>query len=622
MQAGFELTVRGGAPRLQIVEPREAADVPLTRWAQDAEADLTVVLIGFLTYRSDLPVPTTLSDPDAVLALYRDKGAEALMRLEGDFALALVDGRARQTFALRDPMGAWPLYFRATGEGVSISTNLLSLAAAAGDPTLSTEFLSHYLMPSFAATELDTDKTVFAGIGRVTPGSLMRFAPGEPARQVAQYEWRWPDNILSEDDAPFQSDAEDQYREMLDQAIAERARGAVTAHLSGGMDSSAIVRLLADRFHTEQKRRRLSTLSLVYDIESLKPERDYIDRVLKRGGPIDPHYINGDALLAFQWFDAPMPVHDEPHAGLFYISAERRLADEAGALGTDVVMTGNGAEVSVQGTRHFIADLARRGQFGKALNEVRLLADAKNTSLWRVLQATTLRPLVPVTLRDGVIARLKKGEGGWPNLGSLGIAPWLDRDWAREHKLWDRAAERTVAYNRFPVARNMPLAGLRATAGEWGAWHLASQHGIQTARPFLDPRLIEFALSLPVDYREHPHWPKPLLSGGMKNVLPKSIRTRTVKRNFNDIVWNGLQDNLEPLRDLIDRADNQGVVPFDKQILAKGLSEHAHGSVAPAGALRLSGMLALLYWLEKRGEWTRPMAGASVDLSAGGEVSP
>jgi asparagine synthase (glutamine-hydrolysing) len=147
-------------------------------------------------------------------------------------------------------------------------------------------------------------------------------------------------------------------------------------------------------------------------------------------------------------------------------------------------------------------------------------------------------------------------------------------------------------------------------AGGWSAWYTAGPQGVHTARPFLDPRLIDFALRLPREIREVPGAAMPLLAGAMRGILPEPIRTRVHKRSFNDVFFLGLARHSRRLEALVRNADVDAVV--DKPLLLRCLREAAHGRGQLQGATRIATTLSLILWLERLPRWRRPLAGGVV----------
>ena len=618
MEFGFEVELEdGGNAGFRIVPPaRQAPDAPLVTFARDAASGAAAALIGQLCYLDALPLAAAgRSDAAIALEMFRMHGAAGLQRLEGDFALVLFDPAERRLIAQRDPLGAWPLYTGGSAGSIRIGTSLLSLAAAEPQAGVDPAGLGRYLMSACAFVEPATGRTIFKGLDRVRPGSQLELRPGAAPRLLWRHEWRWqaPDAVLAGIDP---RDAHQEYGRLLRRAVEERiARGRPAAHLSGGMDSSALVRLARDALACEGQGRRLTTLSLVYEMASLAPEREYIELVLRERGPLEPHLEPGDRLLGFDWFERAVPAHDEPYPGLFYLGAERGLAERAAALGATGVLTGTGAESSVEGTHLHLADLLRRGRLGATVAEARRWALARNQSLASVFWQMAAAPNLPPALRGGLRGLVNGGYGRWPGLGGAGIPPWIRAGFAKDHDLRGIGRELAADLWRYPIEASTQRVGLAAMAGAWSAWYLAGPRGVHTARPFLDPRLLDFALRLPREVREVPGTAKPLLAGAMRGILPEPIRTRVHKRSFNDVFFMGLARQGRRLETMVRDADVDAIV--DKGCLLRCLREHAHGIGHVQGGNRIATTLSLILWLEHLPRWRRPLAGGVVHRTAG-----
>ncbi|MDN5870414.1 MAG: asparagine synthase-related protein [Nitrococcus sp.] len=620
MQFGFEIRLnRDGPAEFRIFAPeREAPDVPILTFARDARTGAAVAFVGQLFYCAELPqsvrgtgLEKALSNAELVLQIFRGHGTKGLERLEGAFALAVFDPDERRIIVQRDPLGVWPLYYCCAYRRVRVGTSLLSLAAQVPGANVDPGFVGRFLMFTSAFVERPEEKTAFTGLRRVLPGTQLALCPGRQSEQLWRYSWRWnneqcqPTNMTLEEAGTC-------YTSLLRQAVEERTRhGRPAAHLSGGMDSSSIVCFAREIFSKHPQRRRLPTLSLVYELESLACEQSYIDLVLQQGGPIEPKFLRGDDLLAFGWFDREIPPHDEPYPGLFYLAAERALVDAAAGVGATNVLSGAGAELTAEGNRLHMADLLRRGRVLATLREARRWSLVRNESAWSVLRRTAIAPSVPPMLRDGVRVFLRGGHGRWPALGRYSIPPWIRRSFARAHGLRREGLDWARFGRRFPIERAAYRIGLGCAAGSWAGWYLAGPVGIHVSRPFLDPRVIEFALGLPRELREVPGVSKPLLSAGMRGVLPQPIRTRIYKRGFNDVFFMGLARHLAPLEDLVRRSRVDDLGLLDKALLIDAMRQHAHGIGQTAAGDRISRTLALIAWLDRLSAWQRPLTGAT-----------
>ena len=601
MRTGFEVILETDRKaKFHLFRSQQFPQNSLITFAQDSTTGIEVVLMGRIYYQDDLKnhFPEAFqqdlaSDAALVLAIFRDYGSKALEQLEGEFALVIFDRQQQCLLAMRDPLGNYPLYWISNGKTLRVSTNLRLLAQQSPPASINRDFLASFLMFPYAYVELATEQTAFEGIRRLLPGHLLALYPDRRITKI--WSWDWLQQIQPREHITL-AEAGSQFTHIFRQAIAERIKnGKIASHLSGGMDSSSVVCIARDLLPPE----KLTTLSLVYRIRSLVGETDYIQMVVEQGKAIAPHYLDGDAALDFQWFTDQIPEHDEPYPGLFHLAMEKVLVDLASGLGVTTIFTGGGSELITEGNRYHLADLIRQGHWNKALQIARQWSQAKNQSLWSILHQLGIEPLLPLVLRGGISTTLRGGYGSWPKLGSFDIPPWILPDFARKYGMGDKAAATIKQLSQYPVEQSFNLLGLRASSGNWADWYLAAPLGIHISEPFLDRRLITYCLSLPRELREIPGVPKPLLQEAMKGILPEPIRTRQFKRNFNEVYWKGLEQNLPDLEEMVHQSSIDELGIFDKSQLIQVMGQHAIGIGNVRSGSRISSSLALIAWFDQ-----------------------
>ncbi|MGA1622014.1 MAG: asparagine synthase-related protein [Synechocystis sp.] len=554
---------------------------------------LTIILQGRLYYLSDLKKTCHLSgeDPLSLIAeLYQTQGEQGLSQLEGEFALVIGDRQEKRLILCRDPLGNYPLYWRENAQGITVSSRLKALGDS---PTsqINERYLAHYLSYSFAFTELPQTDTIYAHCYRLLPGQVLTLAPGERPQTICH-------NSLLANLTPITDitplEAGQQFRTLLNQGIQERCQfGNIGAHLSGGMDSSAVVCLAA-------KKQPLTTLSLVYHLKTLAQETDYIQLILDQYPDLNAVLINGDRLLDFRWFDQPLPEHDEPYVGLFHLAIETVLAEKAAELGLNTVLTGSGAEIVAETNHYGLADQLRQGQWQAVLQKSQQWAIASNQNLWTILTEFAVKPLLPAWLRLSPRTVFHQGVGRWPQLGSYDVAPWIRPQFRRDQRLGAINRRLMRQLSMPPIERSLDQLALNCLAGVWANWYLNNPRGIHIAQPFLDPRVIQFCLALPAAIRDQPGLKKPLMSLGFNDLLPPAILHRKYKANFNEPYWKGLNQNLEGLKQLVRRsplgqADSSPSI-FDAAVLSHCLENHAGGIGDIDSGSHLCRALALMAW--------------------------
>ena len=191
----------------------------------------------------------TRSDTEVLLRALRRWGLDALTRLNGQFAFLHWDGGAQRLVACRDRYGILPLYLAEHQGDTCFASELKAFDALPGfsrrlEPA---HVLEHGLLWNTLA-----DRTVYAGIRSVEPGTCVVFEPARSPRTVTYY--RLGHGPRATVPRTFE-EAKHELRERLSAAVALRLRSDVPVgnYLSGGVDSSVIA-LLTDRLRSDRYR--------------------------------------------------------------------------------------------------------------------------------------------------------------------------------------------------------------------------------------------------------------------------------------------------------------------------------------------------------------------------------
>jgi asparagine synthase (glutamine-hydrolysing) len=181
----------------------------------------------------------TDSDTEAIVHAYEEYGADCVQYLRGMFAFAIWDARDQSLFLARDRVGKKPLYYAQTAAGELVFgseiKSLLEHPAVGRDINL--DALDAYLTLGYVPDPL----SIFRGIKKLPPGSYLRFAHGRT--EVKEY---WDFQFDSPETRTEQEYVEE-LRTLLDESVRLRLISDVPlgAFLSGGVDSSAVVGLMA-----------------------------------------------------------------------------------------------------------------------------------------------------------------------------------------------------------------------------------------------------------------------------------------------------------------------------------------------------------------------------------------
>lgn len=200
----------------------------------DARVDVRRELVPQLRANGHEDLSPDATDVELILRAYQTWGENCVEHLLGDFAFAIWDGSKQRFFCARDHLGVKPLFYAHLGQKLIFSNTLDCIRQ---HPAVS-DRLNDLAIADFLLFDLNHDlaTTSFADIQRVPPAHSAKWSAG--GAQLCRY-WTLPiDEPLYFRKA---GDYVDRFRELLDQAVADRLRiSKVGVMMSGGVDSPAL----------------------------------------------------------------------------------------------------------------------------------------------------------------------------------------------------------------------------------------------------------------------------------------------------------------------------------------------------------------------------------------------
>jgi asparagine synthase (glutamine-hydrolysing) len=596
---GFSLHCGPSGCELQLYAPVSSPSrPPLVTWF--ASPDICVALIGRLYYTSgwrQKPGALPAADEAGFAAgVYQDSGAEGLQQLEGDFALVLVDLRARRILALRDPMGAYPLYWSAQGETFLISTGMRPHLDRLPSWDLNLDYVADYLLVAGSQSELPSEACVYQGVRRLRPATMLSWHAASREVSCHAY-WNWLER-LADPGTETIAEAGRLLRQVLTEAVRERLCGRTASHLSGGMDSTAIA-LLAREASAE--RAPVHAISLVYRrLEALRRESPYVEAALAHAPDLVPHIIEGDDFLDFDSFRNP-PTHDEPYPGLWRLGMDRALIEAALEADAVTLLTGLGADEILDMQPYHVADLIRRGHVWHAWQESCAWAYAMQWNVWQVFFPFGLANVFPAWTRVGS-GQLLRRRSELAKDNAWALPPWILPSFARRYGLRDRASEnaRHTYLGCKSASLSVAMDALVQRAGNAISWSLAAPRGLLITHPFFDTRVVRLGLGIITRVAPKPEPLKPVLAAAIGDLLPESIRSRRSKGHFNELYYLGLSRNSTMLEAMITRAPSDELGLVDKKALIEHLYKAALGGAGVRPLQHFNLMVAMLEWLSRQ----------------------
>ena len=269
-----------GHRRLKIIDLSEAGAQPMT----DERLGLTVVFNGcvynYRQLREELEQAGytffSTSDTEVILKAYHRWGADCVTRFIGMFAFVIAEHDSGTVTMARDRLGIKPLYLAESPGRLRFASTLPALLAAGGvDTTIDKVALHHYM--TFHSV-VPAPRTILAGVRKLPPATVRVIKADGTSTERVYWEASFTRPVVASE-----QDWIEAVRDKLRQAVERRmvADVPVGVLLSGGLDSSFIVALLA-----EQGQRGLTTFSIGFDAGGGESgdEFEYSDLVAKQFG--------------------------------------------------------------------------------------------------------------------------------------------------------------------------------------------------------------------------------------------------------------------------------------------------------------------------------------------------
>lgn len=512
----------------------------------------------------------TATDTEVIVHLYEEYGPDCVEKLAGMFSFALWDEKRKLTMLARDRVGIKPLYYCISQSALIFASEIKSILA---DPSVAREadtaaldlFLSYRYLPG--------DQTPFKGIRKLLPGHYLvaeggrtrlhrywdlHFAEARPQKSLPEYEAELCDLLRTT---------------VRDHMIADVPVGVL---LSGGVDSTAML-----SFAVEHSRKQISTFTVGFGEPGIPDERRYAKLAARRYGTKHCETtISSQQFL--EWLPTYVwhmeePVCEPPAIALYYITKYAREQ-------VTVLISGEGGDEAFAGYQNyrnmFWIEALKSGLGSWTTPACRAMSAFGH--LPKLARLRKYAPLLPTRFDDYYYSRT--ASPFW------GLNPI-------KHKLYTRDFERQIQKGRNGSPEYLRQCMVK-TAGldvlnrmlyiDTKTWlpddllikadKMTMANSLELRVPLLDHRVLEFAASLPRDYKLRGLSTKYLFKKAMKNRVPATIRhrrkagfpvpyARWIRSDFRDVFTTLLTER---------RTVERGY--FDKTVVEQLLSAHANGA--------------------------------------------
>lgn len=460
---------------------------------------------------------STESDSEIALHLYRERGVECLAQLRGEFALVLWDNRAKRLFAARDRFGIKPLVYAHLNGQLLIASEAKALFAMGVPAEWDEESFFHAANMQYTLP----DRTLFQNIKQLEPGKYLLAHQNNV--QTFTY---W--DLDYKKDAPVAAVSDERLlieecRHQLKEAVRLRMRAdiPVCAHLSGGLDSSAVVALAM-----QVSENPITCFSVSFDEESYDEKTIASEMAKKAGADFIPVKVSQKDLIEHL---SDAVYYSEGLAVNGHLTAKYILNKKIREGGFKVALTGEGSDEVLAGYAHLRSDMY------KADGRAHLLTDLHASN--KASQGIMLMHGQSLSLKS-VEDKLGYVPGFLEAKGSLGykLCALLKSDF-REHFAKYDAYERYVSafdideqltgrnhvYQSLYLWSKSALANyILKTLGDG----MEMAHSVEGRLPFLDHHFFEFVRDLPLSMKINGTTEKYILKEAVKPFITETIYSR------------------------------------------------------------------------------------------------
>jgi len=528
--------------RLSILDLSEAGNQPMASASGRYVIAFNGEIYNFLELRENLEQQgltfRTRTDTEVLLELYEREGMACLERLNGMFAIAIWDTQARELFLARDRLGKKPLYYYQGKGGFAFASEIKALLRL---PFLNTETRPDAVKDFFAYQYIPDPKTIYKNVHKLEPGCWLK----TDGRHV-QYGQYWN---LSFDPMAGRSlqQIEDGLYELIDDAVRLRMISDVPlgAFLSGGVDSSAVVGLMAR--HASQP---VTTCSIGFDSKQFD-EVQFARQVAELFRTEHHEFtvsdnVAGNLVGIARYFDEPFA--DPSFVPTYFVS---QLARQK----VTVALAGDGGDENFAGYSKYHIDAIEN----------------------------RLRQLFPGILRRNLFPLLAGLSGKIPH-SLTGKAQSLLGTLAQEP---DTSFFNTNCFFRHSVWNNLVAGDLKRDTTDYDPAEITRQHyrnapaedhlsrilytdiktylpgdilvkvdrmsmanSLETRAPLLDYRVVEYAAAIPAALKLKGKEKKFILKDTFSRLLPDDILYRK-KMGFSVPLANWLRQEIRPVAETI-----------------------------------------------------------------------
>ena len=487
--------------RLSIIDTTPASNQPF-----EDETHVLVYNGEIFNYKSIPSTPNDLKtrgDVEVLFKLLKNNPHQHLNALNGFFSFAFYNKQTHELFLGRDRLGIKPLYYYCDAEKFAFASELKPLLEIIGPKEINPNQLYSYFRLNYCAGK----ESIFKHIYKLMPGEII----GMNEKGITHETWYY---------APKKENTENLYA-LLTDAVKLRLNADVPVgtYLSGGLDSSIISAI------AKQHKPDLHTFSLGFADNAFLDESYYAELVAKHIKS-NHHSFKLKEEDFLQHIDAFLQSIDEPFADSsafnFYVLSKQTKQH------VKVVLSGDGADELFKGYQKHKAIYLSKNKFLKITSAaISPLLQTKHHS-----RESNLKNLLRKLAKFGEMGTLNVLETQ-KFLASISQHSYCEAllKKADNQEYFNQLFQSSDPFKKFALNDTFDLQTVLSDDMLYKTDRFSMQHGLEVRNPFLDFRVMEFALNLDIRQKINGRNQKIILKNTFGHLLPKEI-TRRQKKGF------------------------------------------------------------------------------------------
>jgi asparagine synthase (glutamine-hydrolysing) len=453
------------------------------------------------------------SDTEVILKAYIEWGRQSVVRFVGMWAFAILDTNNNSIFFSRDRFAIKPLYFYQDSEKLLFSSEIKTMLAY--DSKISSLNEKNLLEFIYLNGLQNPYETLYNNISELPAGANAVFNYRTKQLSIRPY-YNLEREVLKKNGIQYsEADLAKKYKDQFQESVKLHLRSDVPigSCLSGGLDSSAITAFAALQMGDIP----FYTYTAAYE-DKLVDESDFAKMVSDNHQNIEACYTypNEEDF----WEDIENMIwHQDLPVGSTSIFAQWEVMKLAKSKGAKVLLDGQGADEVLGGyssyTGVFLLELFQKFSFVKFLREYKAIQSNRSVNPKKEILRNVFH-MLPFAVQNTIRGNQKSGK------------TYLKEDFLNTYIPQINHEKKRVSYlhNSFHSIKVGMHELLRYEDRNSMAF------SIESRVPFLDHRLVELTLNIPLEYKIKNGWTKYMLRKAIEGTVPHEVVWRKDKKGF------------------------------------------------------------------------------------------